>query len=105
MTAPRIIHPRQCRAARGIRKITQAQTAEAIDVSASTLSLFERGKHQLGPDATARLISFFEARRVTFWLGEETGIYFALEDGTITGITMSEELLRRGCRDRRRPTV
>ncbi len=94
MTAPRTIYPRQCRAARKLTRSTQKDVAQAAGVSPSALSLFERGKRQLPPDAMARLIAFFETHRVTFWLGEDQGVYFALEDGSLTGITIAEEILR-----------
>ncbi len=94
MTTNRSIHPRQCRAAREVQRITQAEAASAIGVSASALSLFERGRRQLAPDAMARLIAFYAKHRVTFWHGEDQGIYFVQSDGSYTGVTIGEGVLR-----------
>ncbi|MEM7428653.1 MAG: helix-turn-helix transcriptional regulator [Pseudomonadota bacterium] len=93
-SAPRTIHPRQCRAAREVSGLTQAEVAAAIDVSASALSLFEREKQQLPGDAMGRLIVYFMSRRIAFWLKDGTpGIYFVREDGTFSGITIGEGVL------------
>ncbi len=90
----RTIYPRQCRAAREVLGIPQAEAAAAIGVSASTLSLFERGKRQLSPNAMARLIAFFEAHRVTFWLDARHGVFFIQEDGSLSGAAAPEAMLR-----------
>lgn len=55
-----LLHPAQCRAARGLLCWTQDQLASASGVSRSTIKDFESHRHQLHRSSEALLIAAFE---------------------------------------------
>jgi len=54
-----LLHPEQCRAARGLLCWTQDQLAAASGVSRSTIKDFESHRHQLHRSSEAMLIAAF----------------------------------------------
>ncbi|SHG59022.1 hypothetical protein SAMN02745157_4467 [Kaistia soli DSM 19436] len=54
-----LLHPAQCRAARGLLCWTQDKLASASGVSRSTIKDFERHRHELHRSSEALLIAAF----------------------------------------------
>jgi len=71
-----LLHPAQCRAARGFLCWTQDQLASASGVSRSTIKDFESHRHQLHRSSEALLIAAFA----------ESGVELLSEDETRRGM-------------------